>query len=737
MPSFEPLLNALRRVGEVAATSEVIGPARNLLRETEGGRLFEKTLEIIQPRAMRYTGTAEKALEEAGVYRPSWTGGLKLALKPVDADELRMALDKGMHYAGAKIRPIAEKVRAVLDQSYHELVKRGVMVREDVLEADQYGQLAKKVRYRPIEKLENYFPHREHPEVLEAWYMDGEQVFKDAIEWTRAGDVTKLRKGQLPHTVDMGLLDQLTKNRMAKGSFDKWTLEAIDELMQRDNINAGEAMMRLRNRSGGQFFNPTSSFNRARRLNLSDKFYLQDPGQVLELYFRSWGKRMAEAEVWGGRMERWTQMLKMAQDESPDAAKHIVKMTHFITGEAEFKDIPKAWRTLSRAFTEFEVGTKIGLGLATLPNFTQPFISIIPKAGVMRTLRGTAFMFTPEGKAMIRKTGVLSRQHIAISALAGDPGDWVKHGGLLKWLYSHSVGAQNPGMQLFNAVNQGLNAISAATGEVYIRDLMDLAKQRKTYQFAGKTFDRRAWAVEQLKELGIDAAKSLKDGDRLEGIYRFVTNSQLQKNILAEPILMNDPKYRFFYLFKRFGYKQAMYVKDQLIRGEVSRGNVLPLLRLAAGGLVGGDLVIRAKRLIQTRVFGAPDKWSDEDRNWFMSMLDRLANVGAMGMMTDLARLKDADYKKALEYIVRNGYWQVVPVVFTEAFGQIGSETRRGWPELAAQLLGSVGNAEKAKGTLHKINANLSTFGGYYEARRRGELERQKKFKRFMKKGWG
>ncbi|RJQ87735.1 MAG: hypothetical protein C4519_00360 [Desulfobacteraceae bacterium] len=737
MPSFEPMLTALRRVGDALATSEAIGPARNLLRETEGGRIFEKSLEIIQPRALRYTGTAEKALEEAGVYKPSLTGGLKMALSQADGEELRMALDKGMHYAGERIRPIAEKVRAVLDQSYNELVKRGVMVREDVLEADQYGQLAKKVRYRPIEKLENYFPHREHPEILEAWYSDGEQVFKDAIEWTRAGDVTKLRKGSLPETVDLGILDQLTKNRMARGSFNKWTLEAIDELMQRDDISAGEAMLRLRNRSGGQFFNPTSSFNRARRLNLSDKFYLQDPGQVLELYFRAWGKRMAEAEVWGGRMQRWTQMLKMAQDESPDAAKHIVKMTHYITGEAEFKDIPKAWKTLTRAFTEFEVGTKIGLGLATLPNFTQPLISIIPKAGVMRTLRGAAFLFTPEGRNMIRKTGVLSRQHIAISALAGDPGDWVKHGGLIRWLYSHSAGAQNPGMKLFNAVNQGLNTISAATGEVYIRDLMDIARKPKMYTVASRTFDRQGWAVEQLKELGIDAAKPLKDAERLEGIYRFVTNSQLQKNILAEPILMNDPKYRFFYLFKRFGYKQALYVKDQLIRGEVSRGNVLPLLRLAAGGLVGGDLVIRAKRMIQTQAFGAPDRWSDEDRSWFLSTLDRLANVGAMGMMTDLARMKDADYKKALEYLVRNGYWQVTPVVFTETFGEIGSQTRRGWPELAAQLLGSAGDAEKAKGVLHKMNANATTFGGYYEARRRGQIERQKTFKRMMKKGWG
>ena len=81
-------------------------------------------------------------------------------------------------------------------------------------------------------------------------------------------------------------------------------------------------------------------------------------------------------------------------------------------------------------------------------------------------------------------------------------------------------------------------------------------------------------------------------------------------------------------------------------------------------------------------------------------------------------------------------YGQMTPVVFTEAFGEIGSETRRGWPELAAELAGSVGNKEKAVGVLHKINANLITFGGYYEARRRGDLEKTKRFKKLMKKGW-
>ena len=62
-------------------------------------------------------------------------------------------------------------------------------------------------------------------------------------------------------------------------------------------------------------------------------------------------------------------------------------------------------------------------------------------------------------------------------------------------------------------------------------------------------------------------------------MYRFAKESQLQKDILKDPLAFNNPKLRPFFIFKRFGYRQAKYAKDVLKR-EVQSGNVFVPLRI-------------------------------------------------------------------------------------------------------------------------------------------------------------
>ena len=87
-------------------------------------------------------------------------------------------------------------------------------------------------------------------------------------------------------------------------------------------------------------------------------------------------------------------------------------------------------------------------------------------------------------------------------------------------------------------------------------------------------------------------------------MYRFAVDSQLQKNVLRDPKVFNDPKWRpLFFLFKRFGVRQATMIKDML-KTEIKNGNYMPVLRIMAGGALGGEFVIWAKNKIKSIATG-------------------------------------------------------------------------------------------------------------------------------------
>ena len=51
-----------------------------------------------------------------------------------------------------------------------------------------------------------------------------------------------------------------------------------------------------------------------------------------------------------------------------------------------------------------------------------------------------------------------------------------------------------------------------------------------------------------------------------KSLYEVGRDSQLQRNILNDPLFFNDPKFRPFVLFKRFGYRQANWIRETLAK---------------------------------------------------------------------------------------------------------------------------------------------------------------------------
>lgn len=80
-------------------------------------------------------------------------------------------------------------------------------------------------------------------------------------------------------------------------------------------------------------------------------------------------------------------------------------------------------------------------------------------------------------------------------------------------------------------------------------------------------------------------------------MYKFSRDSQLQRNVLNDPLFFNDPRFRPFVLFKRFGVRQFNWIRETL-SAEFMRGNVMPILRLGVGGMWGSHFVIWSKKAL-------------------------------------------------------------------------------------------------------------------------------------------
>jgi hypothetical protein len=147
---------------------------------------------------------------------------------------------------------------------------------------------------------------------------------------------------------------------------------------------------------------------------------------------------------------------------------------------------------------------------------------------------------------------------------------------------------------------------------------------------------RAKWAQEKLKDFGLDYRTTPTEKQRMKAIYTYATNSQLQQNVLKDALIMNNPKFRSLFLFKRFGFRQTMFVTDMLIR-EAKRGNVMPLLRLAVAGYAGGEAMFWALNNIQSWLSGEP-VYRKEDDMW-ERVANNIAIIGTFGAVGDMMEI--------------------------------------------------------------------------------------------------
>ena len=533
---------------------------------------------------------------------------------------------------------------------------------------------------------ENYFPHRYKKEYIELLGTDITRL----ISKDPALEGSKLSQSDV---VVRSIKDIINSKNVSAET--KQILEAIGSNIEKQgNLNKAQslalAFQQVRDTIYGQRYAIAGNIERERTVELpkeiKNKILEWDTRLVLTKYVNDAAKRISQVEVWGKEhqvIETRISELKKLRDsagieKNPKAynllereqrllRQAVDSFTNMIEvqPESNFKDplVRKFWSNA----VDFEVATKIGLGYATVPNITQTLISTAVRAGYWNTFKGAYNLATnPEitlsnGKKMKYKQLIGSSGISQLSVFQMVSG--LEPSSSFFGKAAHTM-TKISGFQNMNKFNQYL---AAAAGREYVKGLIKAKDSNISF--------RRNWAKDNLRELGLpDNVKKLTKRQDLESMYRFSRDAQLQRNILNDPLSFNDPRIRPFILFKRFGYKQANWVRESVVR-DVKNGNVLPILRLAAGGALGGSFVIWARKKInnilagedevfdETRLFlpglppGTPLGTGGSDVNTDMSeftwsdFFDLAGSVGAMGLISDV--LANEDKIRALEFLVK------------------------------------------------------------------------------------
>lgn len=503
------------------------------------------------------------------------------------------------------------------------------------------------------------------------------------------GDLATLEKTAFKKSADIW---PLLKEAVRKKHIKDETIRALDKLVESGQATTYiDAFAKLKNFSHNEMFSPFGNLEATRRLELPLDFYEMDATKVIPQYVYGWAKRLAEVEQFGPKSEIYND-LRIKIDAINPKERYLVDhmvaaWTRSITRDPRYS-MTKKWKRFSDTVVQFEVITKIGLGTATIPNITQSFISTIPHFGVYRTARGFyRALHRGQTASLVRRSGALmdltARQWAGYEAT-----------GLMGKVSNRILSIA------FTPINKMNATLSAATTEFALPGYYELANSVPKGKI-GKA--RVAHAKRMLEFLDVNPAKPLTENVTLEAMYRAATDLQVMKNVLRDPLSAHNPRLKAFWLFKRFGLKQAQLIGDIVLK-EIKHGNVMPLLRLAAGGYLGGEFVLWAVNKIKSDISGK--EYYTEDKEGWERVAMVYGAVGAFGVITSVVEsgiFGDYPFSGTVKFTVLPVQVQTLEKIADTVF-KFASEAQGDY--------GLLGAVERLKGTAPRLMGPLGTQVG-------------------------
>ena len=609
-------------------------------------------------------------------------------------------------------------------------------------------------------KIENYFPHVIREGVLRGLQKDVDKMIdieKVLAKSNLAGESganalidRMVKSGELTGEISKDTIDALKYLRGKLGSYSS----AFETL--RTGINSERYTINKHLEKGRELDLPESLLERDARVVIPD--YVQRWAKRVK-YVEAFG-------VEGEKMFGNINMLQSSgfSNEARVLRDTFDSFTN-LSETNPARNYRRSTKNFWNAFVNFGIGTKIGGGFATLPNLGQPMISSMLKAGIPRTIYGMfkylkhSPFHDPEYRKFINESGAMATSlsvHMLISGY--QPSSLTRGGRFAEWMTRYFgltipyISFEGPSLKAvqkkpwqyltkrikgkpiitFQSVNRNNQIISAVSGY----EAMQVWRKWAKGEGVGGKIDvipgisNRLRSVENLNQMGLidkydEYKKDLTTGKitekeffrrvnrdldkeltsetkQREAVYRFAIDSQLQRNILREPVYFNDPRFRPFILFKRFGYRQFEWIFKNTLQ-EVKAGNALFVLRMMAGGMIYGPMLNSAKRMYRDVLAGEPifdesysvtEQIDDFEKimsdmeekgmsvNNFINsatkhitmgdLLDSFAAIGAYGFVGDVSAAIYEGEKKLL----RAGEFLVKPAIIQDMFVGVDTATR-------------------------------------------------------------
>ena len=423
--------------------------------------------------------------------------------------------------------------------------------------------------------------------------------------------------------------------------FSKESKSVMRHLVNKEGMTYYEAYKQLQNELFVQQLSPFGNLEKARKFKLPEEILERDVLKVMTSYNMKLARRVEIASKFGSKGERAENLLKQIAEKNTSEARAMSNVWQSFTGFIESDPAKNYSPTGKKVFENimaFEMGTKIALGTATIPNLSQFAISTALEAGYFRTFKGAMRLLNPDVRKKLKASGVT--YHNALDVLLGTDfnirsADGIKRS--LKEVIKNpkdsllNIASGLASLSGFKRVNYLNNLVAASTAEIYIKDLHKIAN-------SSSIKSRRSWAVKNLKRFDIDPNKNISSEALSSGMFKFARDSQLQKNILSDPIFFNNPKWRPWIIFKRFGYKQANYLAETMGR-ELKAGNAFALLRLGIGGVAGGAAVSKMREMYIKYL--TDQETFNEDKEGLAFIADNMLSVGAFGVFGDILGAED------------------------------------------------------------------------------------------------
>ena len=500
------------------------------------------------------------------------------------------------------------------------------------------------------DKIPYYFPHVVKEGVLRNLQKDVDNMIN--LEKVLAKSNLSGEKG-----INV-LIERMVRSGELTGDLTPDTISALKHL--RGTLGSySSAFERLRTGINSERYTLNKHLEKGRELDLPDTLLERDARVVIPDYIQRWAKRVEYVKAFGAEGERMFGNINLLQGSGFSNEARVLRDTFDSFTNLSETNPARNYRPSTKSFwnamVNYGIGTKIGGGFASLPNLGQPFISSMLKAGIPRTIFGYfkylkySPFHDPKYRKFINESGAMATSLSVHQLIAGYQPSSLTLGGKFAEFMTGKFGVTIPyptleGSSLkirakplvtFQTINRHNQLISAISGY----EAMQVWRKWAKGQGAGGKVDvipgisNRLRSVENLNQMGLienyeqhkrdltngkitereffkrvnrELDKELaSEAKEREAIYRFAIDSQLQRNILREPVYFNDPRFRPFILFKRFGYRQFEWIYKNTLQ-EVKAGNALFVLRMMAGGMMYGPMLNSAKRMLRDVLAGQP-----------------------------------------------------------------------------------------------------------------------------------